>query len=480
MRGPIASISILAPIAAAFLICSVVMLTTSNSEWVTTIRSQPASRAASTIASTSEGDAWPVQRMSFCWAQILATSRSAGNAVPAGPQWLWKSIRPSIGLTAGGGGGKTRTCAPAFAGRLPSAARPATPAAAVLRKSRRLPPSGGTSDARGVAGCPQAWPQQLMNRHRGSVNGFMGTLLVAAREWRIDADVDQVRAAARESALDSRSDLRRLLHALARNAQRPRHADEVDERLEVHPDVSIVLGGEALERARALLEDPVRRVVEDHVHDGERLAGRGPERLVRVHGAPVPDEREDGPVAERKLHAQRGREPPADATAAEAEEALPVGAAEEVAHALGGGDGFVHDHGVRRRAPRELVDERERRERHPGGLRLGALRERRALALPGGPHGGGPLARVRVALLASDPAHRLAELGERRLRIALDRHGGGIVLAELPRIDVEMDDREAWRHRVHVVGQREREEVAAHREEQVVAHEERPDRRARG
>jgi len=41
-----------------------------------------------------------------------------------------------------------------------------------------------------------------------------------------------------------------------------------------------------------------------------------------------------------------------------------------------------------------------------------------------------------------------------------------------------MDDREAWRHRVHVVGQREGEEVAAHREEQVVAHQEGADRRA--
>src|SRR2546430_9224029 len=37
------------------------------------------------------------------------------------------------------------------------------------------------------------------------------------------------------------------------------------------------------------------------------LAGRGPERLVRVHGAAVPDEREDGPVAERELHAERTR-----------------------------------------------------------------------------------------------------------------------------------------------------------------------------
>src|SRR5881628_3655531 len=44
MSGPIASISILAPMAAAFFICSTVMLTTSNSAWVTTTRSTPMSR----------------------------------------------------------------------------------------------------------------------------------------------------------------------------------------------------------------------------------------------------------------------------------------------------------------------------------------------------------------------------------------------------------------------------------------------------
>ena len=82
-----------------------------------------------------------------------------------------------------------------------------------------------------------------------------------------------------------------------------------------------------------------------------------------------------------------------------------------------------------------------------------------------------------MALGAREAPHRLAELGERRLGVALDRHGGGVVLAELPWVDVEMDDRDPRRHRVHVVGQRERKEVAAHREEQVVAHQEGADRR---
>jgi hypothetical protein len=84
MSGPVASISSFAPMAAAFFICSTGTLTTSNSAWVTTIRSQPASRANSMIARHSVGDAWPVQSTSFCWAQIFAISRSAGSALPSG------------------------------------------------------------------------------------------------------------------------------------------------------------------------------------------------------------------------------------------------------------------------------------------------------------------------------------------------------------------------------------------------------------
>src|SRR5439155_1175820 len=40
MSGPMASISIFAPMAAAFFICSTVMLTTANSAWVTTLGGQ--------------------------------------------------------------------------------------------------------------------------------------------------------------------------------------------------------------------------------------------------------------------------------------------------------------------------------------------------------------------------------------------------------------------------------------------------------
>ncbi|MBI2158606.1 MAG: hypothetical protein HYU26_17155 [Candidatus Rokubacteria bacterium] len=84
-------------------------------------------------------------------------------------------MRPSIGLTDGGGGGKTRTWAAAPLGSVASAASPATPVAAVRRKSRRLAPSGAASVARGFTGWPQVWPQQLVSLQRGSVNGLIRT-----------------------------------------------------------------------------------------------------------------------------------------------------------------------------------------------------------------------------------------------------------------------------------------------------------------
>src|SRR5262245_18541453 len=78
-------------------------------------------------------------------------------------------MSPSMGLTAGGGGGKTRTWAVAEFRRPPSAARPATPAIAVLRKSRR---PWSAADAAGSR-WPHAWPQPLMKRQRGSRNGVI-------------------------------------------------------------------------------------------------------------------------------------------------------------------------------------------------------------------------------------------------------------------------------------------------------------------
>jgi hypothetical protein len=80
-----------------------------------------------------------------------------------------------------------------------------------------------------------------------------------------------------------------------------------------------------------------------------------------------------------------------------------------------------------------------------------------------------------VSRFAGVPSDGLGELGQRGFRITLDRDRRRIVFAELPRIDVEVHDVEARRHRIDIRGEREREEIAADGEEQVVAHQQRLD-----
>jgi hypothetical protein len=73
-----------------------------------------------------------------------------------------------------------------------------------------------------------------------------------------------------------------------------------------------------------------------------------------------------------------------------------------------------------------------------------------------------------MPVLAGVAANRLGDLGQRRLRLTKDRDLGRVVLAELPRVHVEVHDRQSRWHRIDVVGQREREEIAADREEEVI------------
>jgi hypothetical protein len=95
--------------------------------------------------------------------------------------------------------------------------------------------------------------------------------------------------------------------------QRAGQTHEVDARpVEVHADVDVVGGREALEGMGALLEDAVRAVVEDDVDDGQRFVRRRPQGLAGVHGAAIADQGHHRAVAERQLHAEGGREPPAD------------------------------------------------------------------------------------------------------------------------------------------------------------------------
>jgi hypothetical protein len=76
-------------------------------------------------------------------------------------------------------------------------------------------------------------------------------------------------------------------------------------------------------------------------------------------------------------------------------------------------------------------------------------------------------ARVRAAVPHA-LAHRGRKLRQRALGIAEDRDLLGIILAQLPRIDVEMDDRHAGRDRLRLRRQRPGEEIAADREQEVV------------
>ena len=204
------------------------------------------------------------------------------------------------------------------------------------------------------------------------------------------------------------------------------------------------------------------------------MRGR-PQRLRRVHRAAITDERDHRPLRQRELHTERGGQPPADAATAQAEERLRVGAPEEIANAGGGGDGLVHDDHVVRHDARDRVHERQRPHRRLLRVVGRASREVVPLARVLRAQRLTPRAGVPVSRFAGVTSDGLAELGQRCLRITLDRDRRRIVLAELPGIDVQMHDVEARRHRVDVRGQREREEIAADGEQQVVAHQQRLD-----
>src|ERR1700758_1518158 len=93
---------------------------------------------------------------------------------------------------------------------------------------------------------PPMWPTWMPK--------VIGMAAPSGLEVRVDLGVDQVRAAARQRPTHGRADLARLLHALAGDPERAGQLDVVHVRaLDVHADVEVVLGREALQRQRALL-----------------------------------------------------------------------------------------------------------------------------------------------------------------------------------------------------------------------------------
>ena len=116
--------------------------------------------------------------------------------------------------------------------------------------------------------------------------------------------------------------------------------------VEVHGDIAAGLGGMPAQRLRSLLQDAIGAVVEDDEHDGQALMRRGPERLDVVQGAAVADEGDHGPRRSASLTPIGGRQPPADAAAAHAEEALRIVAGNELAQPAGRGERLLDDDDV--------------------------------------------------------------------------------------------------------------------------------------
>ena len=227
-----------------------------------------------------------------------------------------------------------------------------------------------------------------------------------------------------------------------------------------------------------LLEDAVGLVVEDHEDHRDGVVRGGPEGLDGVHRAAVADQRDDRPVGLGQLHPEGGGQAPADAPAAQAVEAAVVARAQQLAHPVARGNRLVDDDRLVGHRARHRPHQREWADRGAARLRRRFLAQRLAARLLRDAQPLHPRAHLLGLGRTQAPPQRLHQLGQRRLRVALDRHLRRVVLADLPRVEVEVDERQAFRHRLHVGRQREGEEVAAHREQQVVLHEELADRLA--
>jgi len=146
---------------------------------------------------------------------------------------------------------------------------------------------------------------------------------------------------------------------------------------------------------------------------------------------------------------------------AQAEIALGVIAADKLPNTRRRRERLLDDHGVLGQHLADRMQKREglhrRRSREPAGLRL----ERFAL---GGDRGAGapePLARRATGTARHALADGSRDLGQRRLHVAENGDGRRIVLAELPWIDVEMNELDIRRHRIDIGGERQREQIAS-------------------
>jgi hypothetical protein len=153
-------------------------------------------------------------------------------------------------------------------------------------------------------------------------------------------------------------DVRRLLAQLARYAQRARHADEVDARIhQIHADVTVVLGGEALSASVRCFRMRYGRVVEDHVDDREWSRGRPSRAPGSCTWRSVTNERDDRTRGLRELDADRRRQAPADAAATQRVERAWLARVEATRGSRAGRDRFLHDDASRGIASTTDADE---------------------------------------------------------------------------------------------------------------------------
>ena len=255
------------------------------------------------------------------------------------------------------------------------------------------------------------------------------------------------------------ADLIRLLDVVAPRAEElrvPVVAGVPDVRADVAPVIEVPLVG--LLRAPAV-------VVQHQGHGGNAVPDRRLE-LLRVHEEPaVAVDRQRRRLGAAELGAERRRigEPEA-AQIERGEEGPRLIEVEPVVAVGGGGAGVERDDRVRRERAPELRVDPLRLDRHgvEGGLgeeaRLAPGAERLGLSLPG---------------LGDRRDPRLSERGEERgqglARVRLDPDGDRIDAADVPRVDVDLDDRRSRLDVAPVVEARELPEPGAHHQQEVGA-----------
>src|SRR5215469_2505340 len=202
----------------------------------------------------------------------------------------------------------------------------------------------------------------------------------------VDRHVDEKRRVAFKPVRDEIGGVVDGLRTLGGDPERARETDIIDRRIgQLHADKAVDLGGEPALRDEALLENAIGAVVEDDEHRGDALMCGGPQRLAGIHRTAVADERQHRAIRQSKLDAERRRQAPADAAAAQAVKALRIVAADERADAGARRDGLVDDNRVLRQHLADGVEKRQRLHRSLSrhvarfGLERVALGERRGL-----------------------------------------------------------------------------------------------------